>query len=436
MSTSLSQPKALGKPHWSHAMAIATTAAVVVLVAIGGFVLFARTGGDEVAPVAPVADVSLLEGTWERTVIDELDPYVHFEDMKVTSFGFVASAVLDGVWISEDGVEWHQALAVPYEPSDLPPETVAPPMTVPPHPGHVETYVRLVAEYNGALYATGNVAIGQDTNTPDTLEGSFLVWRSDDGSRWDEIALESAHGEMAAHPLAMTAADDALFIFADDGSVYRSEDGGTFARFDLRETGITSAFSAVAQFGSGFVAIGEAEGDEASISHVYASPDGTTWTQVPGSEFPVGHYPYTPLVEFDGALYVGGMTFMDDAAGAVWRSIDGEAFTAVDLGVRAPFGSSGDETMAAMYGVEDLIVTPHGMLVVGHVPGPVGNHADVVLLATSDGIRYDPVLATDGAFTGAVQTSGAFFDGSITMVGHEPDSDVSQGIAYQWVWTP
>lgn len=443
MSTSLSQPKPLrprpGSNRWSRPIAVATTAALAVLVLVGSVALLSRTDVEEIVPVALPADVTLLEGTWQRTVIESLAPLVHFEDMEATSFGLVAAAVMQGVWISENGAEWHQALTVPYEPSNLPPETVAPPMTVPPPPGLVESYVRLVTEYDGALYAVGIMATG--INTPE-MESRLVVWRSGDGRQWNEITLASSGAEFAASPVAMVASDDALLIYDEGGAVYRSEDGESFARSGSEETGIVNALSSVARYGDGYVAIGETYDTrdthvgETAISHVYTSADGITWTQVPGSEFPAGHYPYEPLVEFEGALYVGGLTFLDDAAGAVWRSTDGETFAVVDLGVRAPFGSSDDENAPAMYGVQDLIVTPQGMLVVGHLPGPVGNHADVALLATSDGTHYDSVLDPDGVFTDAVQASGAFFDGSITMVGYEPDPAASQGITYQWVWTP
>jgi hypothetical protein len=89
-----------------------------------------------------------------------------------------------------------------------------------------------------------------------------------------------------------------------------------------------------------------------------------------------------------------------------------------------------------MYGVEDLIVTPYGMVVVGHASGVMGNHTDVVVLATEDGIQYEPVLDPDGVFLNAVQTSGVFLEGSVVMVGHQPYSETNAGIAYQWVWTP
>lgn len=437
MSTSISRLSQLTTPpgatRRARAFAIAASAAVAVLVVIGGVTLLSRSGVEEIAPAASPTNVTLLEGTWERTAIESLDPMVHFEDMQATSFGLVAAAVMDGVWISEDGTEWHQALAVPYEPSNLPPETATPPMTVAPPAGLVESYVHLVTEYDGALYAVGSMATG--INTPES-ESRVVVWRSDDGGQWDEITLDSAHADYTAFPVAMIASNEALLIYNEDGAVYHSEDGESFTRFGSEETGIANSLSAVAAYGDGYVAIGWEEDGQTDTSYFTTSPDGIAWTRLPDSEFPAGHYPYAPLVEFDGALYVGGLTFLDDAAGAVWRSTDGEAFTAVDLGVKAPFGTSGDENKPAMYGVEDLIVTPYGMLVVGHVPGPVGNHADVVLLATSDGTRYDPVIDIDGAFTDAVQTSGAFFDGSVVMVGHQPYSETNAGIAYQWVWTP
>jgi hypothetical protein len=439
MSTSLNRLKPLTTPpgpvRRSRAFSIAAGAAVAVLVLIGGVALLTRTGVEEIAPAAPPAGVTLLEGTWEGTVIESLDPLVHFValEMGATDFGLVAAAMMEGVWISEDGTAWHQALAVPYEPSALSPDTTTPSMTIAEPAGLVESYVQFVAEYDGALYAAGSMATG--INTPE-IESRVVVWRSEDGRQWDEITLNSERGGFAGRPYAMLSGGDALLVFMDDGSVYRSGDGETWIRFDNEETGITTALTAVAQFGDEYVGISEAVVGGIDISFVATSPDGITWTQVPGSDFPVGHHPYAPLVQFEGALYVGGLTFLDDAAGAVWRSTDGETFTAVDLGVRAPFGSSGDESVPAMYGVEDLIVTPHGMLVVGHVPGSAGNHQDIVLLATEDGMMYETVPDPDGLFTDAVQTSGALFDDRVVMVGHGLYTETSQGLPYQWLWTP
>lgn len=439
MGTSINRLKPLTTPPGStrraRGFAIATGAAVTIFVLIGSVALLTRTGIEESAPVAQPAEVTLLEGTWERSVINELDPLVHFVDLELegTTLGLVAAAVMEGVWISEDRAEWHQALAVPYEPSALSPDTTKPSMTVPPPAGLVESYVRHVAEYDGALYAVGNMATG--INTPE-LESRLVVWRSEDGRQWDEITLESAAGAFTTWPSAVMVVEDALLVYGEDGSAYRSADGLVWTRFGPEETGIETALSGVARYGDRFVAIGAAPAAETEVSFVLTSSDGVNWTQLPGSEFPAGHHPYGPLVEFDGALYVGGLTFLDDAAGAVWRSTDGRTFSKVDLGVRAPFGSSGDEESPAMYGVEDLIVTPYGMLVIGHVPGSAGNHSDAVLLATEDGISYELVADTDDIFVDASVTAGTVLDDHVVLVGHEVYSDTDQGNAYQWVWKP
>ncbi len=151
------------RPVW-----VAASAAAFVLVVVGGVGLITMTGSEELAPAAQTVETALLEGTWQRTVID-LDGVgdwaVHFEDLQATSDGLVAAAVMDGVWMSTDGTDWHQALAVPYEASDLPVETPTPPLTVPPPAGLVESYVRLVTEYDGMLYAVG--VMGTGINTPE-----------------------------------------------------------------------------------------------------------------------------------------------------------------------------------------------------------------------------------------------------------------------------
>jgi hypothetical protein len=191
---------------------------------------------------------------------------------------------------------------------------------------------------------------------------------------------------------------------------------------------------AIAEYGGEYVAIVATEIGQSTISSVITSHDGTAWTHVPDSEFPADHYPYGPLVEFDGFLYLGGLTFLDDAAGAVWRSPDGHAWSLVDLGVRGPFGSSGDQELPAMYRVANLIVTPEGMLVVGETPGEEIDQAWIVLLATTDGIDYVPVIDSAEMFSQATATAGALFEGRIVMVGHSYPSSEAE-LAYQWVWT-
>ena len=86
--------------------------------------------------------------------------------------------------------------------------------------------------------------------------------------------------------------------------------------------------------------------------------------------------------------------------------------------------------------VGDLVVTPNGMLVVGSVPGSADNHTDTILLATEDGITYEPVSDTVGVFSDAYVTAGTWFHDRIVLVGREPYSETGGGLAYQWVWTP
>jgi len=429
---------AVQAPNGRRGWHVAVAAAAGTLLIVGGLAWLAPFSGsapsvDEHTVTTISAETTLLEGVWERTAIEPLDPSVHFEELQATSFGLVAAAVMDGVWISADGTEWHQALAVPYEPSDLPPEAPTPPLTVPPPAGLVETYVRLVAEYDGVLYAAGSMATG--INTPE-MEGQLLIWRSEDGQTWEDITLDSSDAGLTAIPTVMVVGEDALLVFTEDAAIYRSEDGKAWTRFGPNDTGLTVAPTAVGVLGGEYVAIGETAVGQTDIASVFTSPDAVSWTQVPDSEFPEGHHPYGPLVEFEGALYMGGLTFLDDAAGAVWRSTDGRAFSKVDLGVRAPFGSSGDKELPAMYGVKDLIVTPYGMLVIGHVPGSAGNHSDAVLLATTDGLDYELVIDRAGIFSQAEESAGTWINDQVVMVGYEYPPGTETAPAFQWMWTP
>jgi hypothetical protein len=293
--------------------------------------------------------------------------------------------------------------------------------------------VRLVAEYDGVLYAAGSMATG--INTPE-MESQLLIWRSEDGQTWEDITLDSSVAGYTAIPTVMVAGEDALLVFTEDAAIYRSEDGRAWTRFGPDDTGLTVAPTAVGVLGGEYVAIGETAVGQIDIASVFTSPDGVSWTQVPDSEFPEGHHPYGPLVEFEGALYVGGLTFLDDGAGAVWRSTDGRMWTPVDLGVRAPFGSSGDDQLPAMYTVGDLITTPHGLLVIGVNPGEAVDQGDVVLLATTDGLDYELVIDRAGIFSQAEESAGTWFNSQVVMVGYEYPPGTERAPAYQWKWTP
>lgn len=90
-----------------------------------------------------------------------------------------------------------------------------------------------------------------------------------------------------------------------------------------------------------------------------------------------------------------------------------------------------------MYGVANLIVTPDGMLVVGETPGEAVDQFSrrIVLLATTDGIDYEPVIDNVEMFSQATVTAGTLFEGRIVMVGNSYPSGEAE-LAYQWVWTP
>jgi hypothetical protein len=74
------------------------------------------------------------------------------------------------------------------------------------------------------------------------------------------------------------------------------------------------------------------------------------------------------------------------------------------------------------------------MLVVG-LNNPSNDQDPIVLLATTDGIDYEPVINNVEVFSQATVTAGTLFEGRIVMVGHSRPSGETE-LAYQWVWTP
>ncbi len=241
---------------------LATGAAAILVVAIGGVAvltgLFSGGGQTPTAATPPGPTLTLQDGTWQHTV---LPAGLHVGDVEATSFGLVAAATTEGIWISADGVEWEQVFVGPHGPFSGTTSTLTPPLTAPPPPGNVETYIRHVAEYEGALYAAGTNATG--INGPD-MTGRMIVYRSEDGQNWEETVIKETGSTLAGiHPIDLVATDSGLVVYAEGissaMSLFRSEDGRTWTELNPDETGLASVgiLDGVTPYSAGFIAVAE-----------------------------------------------------------------------------------------------------------------------------------------------------------------------------------
>lgn len=402
--------------------ALAAGAAALVLAVVGGFALIAGLfgGGGDVAAEPEPLQLTLQDGTWTRTQLPAIQV---IEDISATSFGLVAAAVMDGVWISEDGLAWRQALEVPYLPPAETPTTPAPPLTAPPPPGQVETYIRHVAEYDGALYAAGGMMT--DPDTPEMI-GSLIVYRSSDGRDWERVTIHETGGSSLTgiHPVDLVSTPGGLLLFEESGGLYRTLDGITWEALPSTEVGFMYGVSPV---GDGYLALAETESTEGDTrTWLYRSGDGVTWERVPGVEFgrdDVRAQHPSVIARHDGVLYLGGFEYFWDTEwqATVWRSADGATFEVIDL-AQAPFSW-----------VTNLISTQYGLLVVSWSWSYGEEPAQLVLLSTTDGHTFES-FAHEAVFFDAME--GVAFGDSVVLVGTECDEQTNTCASYQWTWTP
>ncbi len=260
-----SRPPAEPRPGRRWPVAVASAAAVLVLV--GGAALLLRVTGSD-SPVATTLPTDLVN-EWSRVPHDEpvFSGAGGGSMASVTVGGPGLVAVGDGgVWTSVDGIAWSQV----------------------PHDAVVfggEGSLEMVSVTAGG---PGLVAVGQ-------VEGFAAVWTSVDGITWSRVPHnEAVFGAAGTQRMnSVTAAGPGLVAVgeADSGAaVWTSPDGFRWSRvphngavFDAAVAfGVagSAVMTSVTAGGPGLVAVGEAN----DFSAVWTSPGGITWSPVFRSE--------------------------------------------------------------------------------------------------------------------------------------------------------
>ena len=177
-----------------------------------------------VVTTLPSAPATLLEGTWEHDTSATLfGPGQVFE----TSLGLVGTGWREGIFLSQDGIEWSLVLALPQGEiiEDAALEPGEPPIYT------IESSVGAVAEFKGEVFAF--VRVTEDAHGPNSTSQGF-VYRTTDGINWEGAPYQ------ADEPNSMAVAGDneLLVILSSDASstpIMRSEDGLSWTR---HETGL------------------------------------------------------------------------------------------------------------------------------------------------------------------------------------------------------
>jgi hypothetical protein len=383
---------------WVFAAAMAIIVVAVGIVAI----LVAGPGDDAAKPPAT--------GTWTRSV---LDPAFHARELTVTSFGLVAAAQTDGVWISEDGVIWRQAFAGPYEPNEGTTTTPAPPPTAPPPAPEVWSSVYGVGEFEGKLYAFGGVVLDGNATSRD------VVWSSEDGVTWEEtIVRESSPPQDGLFLSLVVATDDRIVAYEQFGSrLLSSSDGEAWALAEPTETGLTSiGLTDVVYHDSEFFALGESypdgEDNSRGIRALYTSTDGLFFEKTPGPDFTENQLPYS-LVEHDGILFAAGHEFipeLGDVRAAVWYSADGIEWQQMSLPLPAKPGTSAAHAPVSS---EDGLIVPVGTR---HYDGS----AKLEVFSTQDGAATVQMVAPAGLLEAiSEEVAGAMYDGRLILLARQ-----------------
>lgn len=433
-------------PRWQPA-AIAAASAVLILVVIGvaAFIGF-RSDESETAnqpttlpaaestlpttpeiepPVStlppvvttlPPAPATLQEGTWEHeTSATGFGPGQVF----ATSVGLVGTGSREGIFLSQDGIEWSMAMALPkgeiIEDATLLPGE--PPLYT------TESYVRSVVEFKGAVYAFATVR--DEAHGPNQTV-QRIAYRTTDGVNWEGITYATDEGWESA----VAGDTELLVILESDGPstpVMRSEDGLSWAR---HETGLDiEVVSGGAAFVDGrYLAVVEEpeSADYPSGKRSMAeSSDGIEWDIIAGSEFPFDAYP-RELTEYGGRLYMGGLVFDENQAewqqGMIFYSDDGASWQQAVLPV-----------IADLRVVTNLVPTEHGLLAVGEVIRAEDVADRIVVMATTDGSSFIEVPHPGGLFDGLFAGAGPVYAAGDRIMIRGLDHETST--YHQWIWT-
>ncbi len=367
---------------------VALAAAAIAVTLIGVPAVLLSRGGD--SPASTREFGAAIDRSWERV---DSAPDVSVQDVTTTGFGILAAAGPDGVWISENGVDWRQVLVGPYEPPAEPTTTPAPPLTAPPEEPLVRTEIGAVLEFDGRLYAFGRIWVSDSESVE---EAGTFAWSSDDGLTWDRTAVGPFPQLIDA-----VAFGDAIFLFGRD--VSEGEDGGALllsTHIARSSDGIEwdpvtanglegTVLWAVAPSEDGFVALGERGRNDQAF--VFTSPDGFEW-------FEAGPWTISPLNY------------------SVWPQVD-------------------------------LFPSPHGLVAVSVTedPQPTGEPTQIVIAVSTDGATFsvidtsDPALQIDNVrnerWPPMTPPEATVFRDRIIMLGLSYPNTSGEPSHHQWITT-
>ena len=362
-------------------------------------------------PVAPAA--TLLDGTWVRTTRN--DGFIP-ADMAETAFGLIAAAGPDGIWLSEDGSDWRQVMALPR--GEVVQEAIPPSEGSEGEPAlhSIEAYASEVVEYHSNVYVFAVIAEGLDAPSP-TIRP--VVFSSTDGTTWSESPFAEPRGVAIA-------GEHELLVVAEDGAtVYRTEDGSDWTRHET-PLGVNGLESIAYVDGEYLAFVTGPDTDEFPEGErtMVRSSDGIDWEPIPGSGFPFDAHP-RGIIQFGDTLYTGGLLFDGGFTHAmIWRSTDGSTWQPAEL-----------PEIPGLVVISDFIPSKYGLLALGQQTGEITR---IVPLTTTDGSTFVVVPNPDDVFIGTngiplTRSQGVAIGDGIVLRGQKNPWD---GTIYQWTWTP
>lgn len=187
-------------------------------------------------------------------------------------------------------------------------------------------YAWAVAVFKNRLYVgTNNI-----TYEPPSLSNGFKVWRTGDGTQWEQVVYNGFNDANNLGTRNMTVSQDHLYVGTMNcftgAELWRSSDGETWEKVVSNGFGMGSSvltLRGMAEFlGELFVGTTHMGGGQ-----VWCSPDGTTWEQVNQDGFGDSlSVELSTLQVFQDALYVGA----GGVSGAkLWRTRDGRTWERV-----------------------------------------------------------------------------------------------------------
>jgi hypothetical protein len=262
-------------------------------------------------PTGPLASVPAISRTaWSGLSLAQLTSAPEVSMVVPWARGYVAiedssSAGQLGAWLSRDGRTWVQLPAGTFGLDD---------------PTH-DTFV-----IGGAACGNGVLIVGEDASGNETL------WISSDGDTWRQEALPGTFSQVRETFIAGSQAG-AILAGENGPAVDVTTDCSTWRRVDLSGPA-TTQISAIAVFGTGYVALDSSSPAAGSQPHAWWSSDGINWSEATvhvakGDDF-------SSVWAGAGGLlaesHLGGAPGLD----SLWSSTDGHAWT--KNGPADPFG--------------------------------------------------------------------------------------------------